>query len=279
MRDSRSSLREYVYIDGRRLDTYFQQMSSPVTYDKVPTWKVSLSLAGPTGEGVQARPARPYTAQEKIAAVLEHLSKHEMLLRGPLDDDERWRDERVFCLDTITATRVLVPPRTQPGEEVPALNLWLSSRTVEQTDGHSGRVARTHTQHLYLIEDLQRDDLQYVDHMSGYSALYILAQELERSHTELFGIPTGGEAKDIARRFSRDPAAFLAAIGARVTPERRVSVFYRLRAAWNDMDAPERGELAIFGYVIAAWEASKDQSDDATQPKQEANGRWWQLWK
>ncbi len=30
------ALVEYLYVDDKRLDSYFEQISSPVTYDKVP---------------------------------------------------------------------------------------------------------------------------------------------------------------------------------------------------------------------------------------------------
>ncbi len=32
---------EYLYVDERRLDAYFEQISSPVTYDKVLVWEVA----------------------------------------------------------------------------------------------------------------------------------------------------------------------------------------------------------------------------------------------
>ena len=46
-------LAEYIYVDERRLNSYFEQLSSPIAYDKVPTWKASLSLTGPTAGGAQ----------------------------------------------------------------------------------------------------------------------------------------------------------------------------------------------------------------------------------
>jgi hypothetical protein len=45
--DPTKSLSEYLYIDRKRLEMYFEQMSSPVTYDKVSVWKVALGLLVP----------------------------------------------------------------------------------------------------------------------------------------------------------------------------------------------------------------------------------------
>ena len=35
------ALVKYLYVDERRLDAYFEQISSPVTYDKVLVWEVA----------------------------------------------------------------------------------------------------------------------------------------------------------------------------------------------------------------------------------------------
>jgi hypothetical protein len=61
MGGDRMALVEYLYVDEERLDTYFQQISSPVTYDKVPVWEASLTITSPGAKGSQQRFARPYT--------------------------------------------------------------------------------------------------------------------------------------------------------------------------------------------------------------------------
>jgi hypothetical protein len=43
------SIREYIFINDRRLNTYFDQISDPVSYDKVPqTAAKSASLSSGT---------------------------------------------------------------------------------------------------------------------------------------------------------------------------------------------------------------------------------------
>ena len=49
------SLIEYIYIDKSRIDGYFEQISDPVRYDKVPVWNASLGLTGPRAEASQTR--------------------------------------------------------------------------------------------------------------------------------------------------------------------------------------------------------------------------------
>jgi len=79
-------IQELLYFDQKRLDTYFVQVSSPVTYDKVPVWETGLSITGPTAKGTQARQARPPTTFEKIATVKQHLEKQELVMNGRPSD-------------------------------------------------------------------------------------------------------------------------------------------------------------------------------------------------
>jgi hypothetical protein len=52
-----NELTEYLYVDEQRLNSYFDQITEhPVAYDKIPTWKASLSITGPSAEGTQFAP-------------------------------------------------------------------------------------------------------------------------------------------------------------------------------------------------------------------------------
>ena len=74
-RDKTMPLIEYLYVDERRLNSYFEQISSPVGYDKVLVWNAELSLKGPEAEGTQARFARPSTTHEKVTALMKFFGK------------------------------------------------------------------------------------------------------------------------------------------------------------------------------------------------------------
>ena len=76
------ALVEYLYVDDKRLDSYFEQIFSPVTYDKVPEWDAEIGLTGPKGGGKQVRSARPFTTPEKIPTLTKHLEDEELVTSG-----------------------------------------------------------------------------------------------------------------------------------------------------------------------------------------------------
>jgi hypothetical protein len=111
---------EYLYIDNRRLDNYFEQISSPMRYDKVPTWNVELSLIGPKVAGTQTRLGRAPTTHEKIQQFVDYIRSNN------LTTSERpsfLRDsglEKLFVTETLSARRVHI----KCADEV--LNIWVS---------------------------------------------------------------------------------------------------------------------------------------------------------
>jgi hypothetical protein len=150
-------LTEYLYIDSRRLDSYTEQISSPVTYDKVPTWNVELSITGPKASGSQSRFSRPKTTHEKVKALLTFLEEKKLLTSS------RGRRQEQFGLETRMATKVFLPEDSDgpvPGRD---LVLWLSSKNQPEKTG------------LCLIEDTRGDDMP-LEHegQSGYSLLNAL---------------------------------------------------------------------------------------------------------
>lgn len=99
------ALVEYIYIDRIRLDSYFQQISSPNTFDKVPSWKVSFSLIGPGVEGTQSPNARPYTDHEKVIAVLDNLYTSSNTCPPEFNPYTN------FVFESLDATPVLIPTK------------------------------------------------------------------------------------------------------------------------------------------------------------------------
>src|SRR5215210_128620 len=122
------ALVEYLYVDERRLDTYFEQISSPVTYDKVPEWNAEIGLTGPKGGGKQARFARPYTMHEKISNLTEYLEDEGLVAyeRPGNRDPIPIADRKLFRIETCRAKRVFIPPDHGQPQEVGALNVWIS---------------------------------------------------------------------------------------------------------------------------------------------------------
>jgi hypothetical protein len=163
------ALVEYLYVDEKRLDTYFEQVSSPVTYDKVPEWNAEIGLTGPKGGGKQTRFARPYTVHEKISKVTEYLEDE-----GLVDYERPGAGAKgasgvgeMFRLEKCRAKRVLIPPDSGQPKEVGALNVWISAvprtpeeiRAIFERDGKSGDFDPFNSPgNLYLLEDAQHPD-------------------------------------------------------------------------------------------------------------------------
>jgi hypothetical protein len=72
-------LTEYLFVDRPRLTAYVEQIAGPVHREKVPTWDVSLSLAGLGVGAKQTSEARAYTEHEMISMLDAHLRRHSLL--------------------------------------------------------------------------------------------------------------------------------------------------------------------------------------------------------
>jgi hypothetical protein len=165
-------LKDYLYIDHVRLDNYEEQISNPRIYDKVPEWKVGLSLTGLSGEGAQKREARSRTVTEKIQLLVDHLEKNKELYRGRI----KWsgnRDLPKFRLETCTAIPIRVPRVRHPRSDHSSdeLVLWASD------DG---------TSRLFLLQDDGRsDDPKDYSLRSAFNTLLLLYESgvvLSREH-------------------------------------------------------------------------------------------------
>jgi hypothetical protein len=188
------ALVEYLYVDEERLDTYFEQISSPVTYDKVPMWNAEIGMLGPKAGGAQQRFARPYTTHEKISTLTEHLENAGLVGYGRAGGDDVASEPRVFFrMETCRAKRVFIPPNHGQPLEIGALTLWISSvsRTREeieairedftailknprQWEGMRSLSSRR-PGNLYLLEDYRYADGERITFgASPYSALSLL---------------------------------------------------------------------------------------------------------
>ena len=103
---------EYIYIDKRRLNSYFEQISPPVKYDKVSAWSIEVGLTGPKGQGTQARMGRPFTEHEKITLLFGDLTRHSTEhLPNVMDAVRRsWPgDWAGFAFESLKTRRVVLP--------------------------------------------------------------------------------------------------------------------------------------------------------------------------
>jgi hypothetical protein len=98
---------EYLYVDTPRLDRYYDQISSPVQYDKVPVWKVAFGLAGPSVEATQQRSGRAPSLHEKIQKFIDYVQDHDLAgcERTSLFSHRKPNADRPFIVESITARR------------------------------------------------------------------------------------------------------------------------------------------------------------------------------
>jgi hypothetical protein len=242
-------LLEYLYVDEKRLDSYFEQISSPITYDKIPTWKISLNLTGPTVEGGHERQSRQFTKHEKITTLLKHLEKNGLVDTYRPSGRERWDTAQVFRLETCRALRVFIPPKPESSSSFSGLGLWISYAPHPK---HNRLEGGPPTGALYLLEDFRHDDSNFVDYLSSFSALYVLIDEVRTEMDDT----VAGEALIENRRnpagisFSLHPDKFLAALGGQVGPARLVQCLYRIRTTLNDSGSQPRNAVVTIGYPI-----------------------------
>jgi hypothetical protein len=116
---------EYLYIDIPRLGRYYEQISLPVVYDKVPVWKVALGISGPKVEGTQSRTGRAPTNHEKIQKFLEYIDERKLVSceRPYFSDNE---DEKPFIFEYVCARRAVIRKNDL------TLSIWVALGSEQQ---------------------------------------------------------------------------------------------------------------------------------------------------
>jgi hypothetical protein len=100
---------EYLYVDTARLSSYVDQLRAPVTYDRVPSWSIELSIPSPSAKAGQSQFAREYTLYEQIAFLEERLTENGQLAQGRWNGDqypkEVLRESGTFRIESCLARR------------------------------------------------------------------------------------------------------------------------------------------------------------------------------
>jgi hypothetical protein len=274
------SLVEYLYVDEKRLDSYFEQISSPVAYDKVPVWKAGLSVTTLGADATQSRFPRPFTTYEKIAKVKEYLESNDLV--GTLSHlrSSRFRDFE-FYAGGFLATRAFVPAKAELSDVFPGVTLWVASfnRISQSGSLRTSRIRRAITSvsgairpsplskddvnvTLLLLENFQADDEpKRLMSMSAYSALESLFETLSsNAEIEKTVISSSSQKKRSyladSPKLSSESAAvsILADLGAQISVERPISCLFRVRrlvetGTFID-EAGMQQALRVFGYPI-----------------------------
>jgi hypothetical protein len=236
-----TKLTDYLYRDKRRIEGFFEQVSDPVKYDKVPVWKAALSLTGPTAEATQSRTQRAFTDHEKVLALVEYLSKENLIDFDGRTNRSRGRDPNMFRIEMMSARRTEIKPGTLSADTTRTINLWVSPNPQNRDPGA-----------LFLIEDYTGPDDSWG--RTSYTALSFLMDTIKETPEDIFsdGHTDKNLWQDSHREFAADPLGVLGKLGATFGPERRITALYRLRAECQIGRDPESPEFRIMtvGYPL-----------------------------
>lgn len=240
---------EYLYVDERRLCSYFEQISGPVHYDKVPSLFAGIGLAGPRAEAAQTRHGRPFTTHEKVRFLCDHLRKNAQVYTG-----RPWRDESLFCFETCRAMPLRIPPQPQESPQFKGLRLWVSPWPGgNEVDFRRERTRGSRP--LYLLEDAEGSDTPLVMRMSSYSLLRVLFKEYRH---DVLRTTLAGRAAEVDRLpeyhgFASGPTDLMRNLcrwGAMVGDARFVTVLYRVRRLFGETFRRSQSGWSVFAYPI-----------------------------
>lgn len=126
---------DYIYLDKKRVDSYFEQIASAKT--KLPA--ISLKLIWPFGEvDLSSSSSKEESKHEKIEAIINFLQKDKGLGAGrPFSTAvvDRYSsaslEVQTFQLETFNAWKLLIPMPNNEGKKMSGITFWLS-RQPEQ---------------------------------------------------------------------------------------------------------------------------------------------------
>jgi len=185
-RKAKPPLRDYLYVDEERLNSYLEQIGSTSTFRKAPSLKLSLSLSGPKVTAEQATQLRNKNNHEKICELIEYLEGHGHLgqsrpaLIHSYNEDVELPD---FVLEECEAFRILIPSAEQ-SDSRSGIIMWVSEWPIERN-----LKALRPAGLLCVIQDSTHDDTRHSAGFShsGYTWLQALLYQLhkEKIKTEL----------------------------------------------------------------------------------------------
>jgi len=271
-RKPKPPLRDYLYVDEKRLNSYLEQIGSTSTFRKAPSLKLSLSLLGPKVTAEQATQLRNKNNHEKICELIEyfegngHLGHSRPALIHSYNEDVELPD---FVLEECEAFRILIPSAEQ-SDSRSGIIMWVSEWPIERK-----MKALRPAGLLCVIQDSTHDDTRHSAGFShsGYTWLQALLYQLhkEKIKTELSTeyplSALGGYDWDImgfqdylnneAQLFRPDPLHWLKEKGCVLSTSRQIVTLYRIRNLGGDeigtKNKQEDFTVSTFAYGIAIW--------------------------
>jgi len=236
---------EYLYIDHSRLNSYFEQISDPVYYKKIPLIELGIQNLIPQLYYKQTVSSRAYTSSEKINILIDYLVKTNsiMILSDDSQDDKRICTQH-FVLEVRDAIKIIIPTKNLVfGKK--NLVLWLS---FIQTDKYP----------LYLFEDCKLPDK--IENYSSFTLFKLLLRYENEIRKTILNADVDMNKSQIEKALSLDPVNYLKKIGGKIGLKRKIRVFYRIRHSFND-DCYRFGGIfpfpyrSVVGYPIAIMDS------------------------
>lgn len=233
---------EYLYVDEIRLNSYFEQISEPIAYDKVPIWKAVIGLTSLKTEATQSRPGRPFTRHEKYLKLISYLENNNLLKKEPNDF---FSEPGPHFVSSNRMVRKIIIPAKSHTNRISDLNIWVYSIVEKEYNKDN-----TSPFILFLIEDFKCHDDNTFGGYSAHSSLLLMLKDVferEGHITPIFYTPGNDNlSEDLLKRFNRDPVGAFSALGAKIGPLRNVHSLYRVRA----ITGSDRNHAIVIGYPI-----------------------------
>lgn len=212
-------MREYVFVDQYRLNSYVEQIPSAIGKLTKRTVRASASPTSPSVEVTREETEKALNTHEKIVALQAHLAKEKLLARRrPLamnGENGQPFEQRPFILESTLATKVVFPTSglsTVPG--LKGLALWVSDPNPKQLSLEPWEFRGT----FLLLPEAVWDDSPVDSVYSGCSALQAVVNVAT-------GMPflTAPDGEALGRGSERHPLDKLASAGAVIGDQRRIA--------------------------------------------------------
>ena len=245
-------LRNYIFIDEQRLDSFAQQIRTQKKERVKRRKKVNFSITGLGVELSEEDAWRELSAHEKIESLLDFLKKEDVLdtsrpVRAEGEQSLGVPSGRTFVLETMVARKVIIPePHLSSFPGIKHLAVWVSDPdpTLFSREDNAWENKGTF---VFLTEACLDDKAGYV--YSGCSALQAIANAVE-------GNPLNGPVRGepLGRGSFAHPIEKLQSIAALVGDQRNIRSLYVKRCLTNEQCYTWNGERRrvndLLGYPI-----------------------------
>jgi hypothetical protein len=251
-------LRNYIYIDEHRLDSFAEQIRTMKRETVKRGKKVNLSITGLGVELSEEDVWRELSSHEKIENLLRVLT--EANLMDTARPQQRMPEEEIgipkgrqFVLETMLARKVIIPePHLANTPGIKHLAVWISDPdpTIFSQGAHEWENKGTF---VYLTEVWLDDKAGYI--YSGCSALQAIANAAQGKAMHL-----PNHREPLGRKSSDHPVEKLRSIGAIVGDQRTIRSLYLKRCISNEQCYTWNGERRrvndLLGYPVFIEDAS-----------------------